>query len=62
MKISFWSAILVTAFVLLSSPFSAAQSCQMYTYADMWFDNNGNAVVENYTDADQSCSAYLGRP
>lgn len=37
-------------FVLLSAAASNAQ-CGMYTYQDIWLDDSGNAVGENYTHA-----------
>lgn len=43
----------VFAFLFLNVISSTAQ-CGLYTYQDMWLDDAGNAVADNYTQA--SCS------
>lgn len=51
-------------FVLLAGCLAAmpslvrGQSCQIYTYSDVWLDGNGNVVASNYTDGDSSCGNY----
>lgn len=46
----------VVAFLTLPS---AAQSCgSIYTYADMWIDENSTAVAVSYTEGDAFCDDY----
>jgi hypothetical protein len=53
-----WLAMFITTTLLVASTSAAAQSCQMYSYSDMWLDDDGNAVAVNYTDANTSCGDY----
>lgn len=49
----------ISVVVLTLSPILAvAQSCGIYTYQDMWVDDNGNAVGENLSEGDASCGEY----
>ena len=56
-KMSFFALCLIIAALFLASP-AGAQSCgALYQYSDMWIDGSGNAVGDNYTEAD-TCGNY----
>ena len=57
MKNFLWCFVLLAGIAILTPAIAAAQSCQMYSYSDIWLDENGNAVALNYTDA-SACGAY----